>query len=134
MAPFVVSAANGCFDGTLDVPQHLPAHVTDGSAEGKNGIRGRKIVDCLEIILVKVAVRLKTTALQNRIQDTDGSCTFELELLSGFIIIHQERTVNDGESVTTVVVPIRIHQLARQIGNLLAESFVLDTVFSGKHF
>ena len=29
---------------------------------------------------------------------------------------------------------LRIHQLARQIGNLLAESFVLDTVFSGKHF
>ena len=91
-------------------------------------------MDGSKIVLVEPPGRLKPTALQNRIQDTDGSCTFELELLSGFIIIHQKRTVNDGENVTTVVVPIRIHQLARQIGNLLAESFVLDTVFSGKHF
>ena len=91
-------------------------------------------MDGSKIVPVEPPGRLKPTALQNRIQDTDGSCTFELELLSGFIIIHQKRTVNDGENVTTVVVPIRIHQLARQIGNLLAESFVLDTVFSGKHF
>ena len=91
-------------------------------------------MDGSKIVPVEPPGRLKPTALQNRIQDTDGSCTFELELLSGFIIIHQKRTVNDGENVTTVVVPIRIHQLARQIGNLLAESFVLDTVFSSKHF
>ena len=91
-------------------------------------------MDGSKIAFIKPPGRLKPTAFQQRVGDADGGCTFELELLSGFIIIHQKRTVNDGENVTTVVVPIRIHQLARQIGNLLAESFVLDTVFSGKHF
>ena len=33
---------------------------------------------------------------------SDGSGTFELELLSGFIIIHQERTVNDVENVIAI--------------------------------
>ena len=81
-----------------------------------------------------MTVRLQTAAFQNRIQDTDGSGTFELELLSGFIIIHQERTVNDVENVIAIVVPIGIHQLARQIGNLLAEPFMVNAVLSGKHF
>ena len=52
-------------------------------------------MDGSKIVPVEPPGRLKPTALQNRIQDTDGSCTFELELLSGFIIIHQKRTVND---------------------------------------
>ena len=34
----------------------------------------------------------------------------------------------------TIVVPIGIHQLARQIGNLLAEPFMVNAVLSGNHF
>ena len=78
--------------------------------------------------------RLEAAAFENSIGDTDCGGTFELELLSGFIIIHQERTVNDVENVTAVVIPIGIHQLAANIRNLLAEVFVVDTVLSGKHF
>ena len=81
-----------------------------------------------------MSFRLKTASFQNRIQDTDGSGTFELELLSGFIIIHQERAVNDVENVTAVVIPIGIHQLAANVRDLLGDSFMPDTVFSGKHF
>ena len=81
-----------------------------------------------------MTVRLKAAAFQNRIQDADCGGRFELELLSGFIIIHQERTVNDVENVTAVVVPVGIHQLASKVGNLLAESLVGNTVLSGKHF
>ena len=77
---------------------------------------------------------LKAAAFENSVGDTDCGGTFELELLSGFIIIHQERTVNDVENVTAVVIPIGIHQLAANIRDLLAEVFVMDTVFSGKHF
>ena len=72
MAPFVVSAANGCFNGALDVSQHLPAHVADGCAEGVNTIRGGEIVDRLKIVLVEPPGRLKTTAFQQRVGDTDG--------------------------------------------------------------
>ena len=78
--------------------------------------------------------RLKAAAFKDSIGDTDCGGTFELELLSGFIIIHQERTVNDVENVTAVVVPIGIHQLARQVRNLLGKPFMLNTVLSGNHF
>ena len=81
-----------------------------------------------------MSFRLKTASFKDSIGDADCSCTFELELLSGFIIIHQERTVNDVENVTAVVVPVGIHQLASKVGNLLAESLVGNTVLSGKHF
>lgn len=78
--------------------------------------------------------RLKAAAFENSIGDADCGGTFELELQSGFIIIHQERTVNDVENVTAVVVSVGIHQLASKVGNLLAESLVGNTVLSGKHF
>ena len=81
-----------------------------------------------------MTVRLKAAAFQNRIQDADCGGRFELELLSGFIIIYQERTVNDVENVAAVVVPIGIHQLARQVRNLLAEPFIVNAVLSGNHF
>ena len=78
--------------------------------------------------------RLKAAAFKDSIGDTDCGGTFELELLSGFIIIHQERAVNDVENVTAVVIPVGIHQLAANIRDLLGDSFMPDTVFSGKHF
>ena len=81
-----------------------------------------------------MTVRLKAAAFQNRIQDADCGGRFELELLSGFIIIYQERTVNDVENVAAVVVQIGIHQLARQVRNLLAEPFMVNAVLSGNHF
>ena len=81
-----------------------------------------------------MTVRLKAAAFQNRIQDADCGGRFELELLSGFIIIHQERAVNDVENVTAVVIPIGIRQLAANVRDLLGDSFMPDTVFSGKHF
>ena len=81
-----------------------------------------------------MTVRLQTAAFQNRVQDTDGSGTFELELPSGFIIIHQERTVNDGEDVCAVVVPVGFCQLSGNVRNLLAEPFMVNAVFLRQHF
>ena len=42
--------------------------------------------------------RLKAAAFENSIGDADCGGRFELELLSGFIIPHQERAVNDVEN------------------------------------
>ena len=78
--------------------------------------------------------RLKAAAFENSIGDADCGGRFELELLSGFIIPHQERAVNDVENVTAVVIPIGIHQPAADVRDLLAEIFLLNTVLSGKHF
>ncbi|MCC2142557.1 hypothetical protein LKD39_09530 [Faecalibacterium longum CLA-AA-H243] len=134
MAPFCIAAANGSFHGALDVPQHLPAHVADGCAEGVDTIRGGEIVDCLKIVLVEPPGRLKATAFQQRVGDTDGGGAFELHLHSGFIIIHQKRTVNDGENVTTVVVPVICHQFPGNIRKLLADTLPADAVGLAQHF
>ena len=91
-------------------------------------------MDSSEIILVEPARRLKAAAFQQRVGDADGGGGLELHLHPGFIIIHQERAVNDVENVTAVVIPIGIHQLAANVRNLLGDSFMPDTVFSGKHF
>ena len=88
----------------------------------------------MKIIPVKVTVRLKAAAFKDGVGDADGGGTFELEFLSGFIIPHQERAVNDVENVTAVVIPIGIYQLAADVRNLLTKIFVLDTVLSDKHF
>nr|WP_182400597.1 hypothetical protein [Faecalibacterium prausnitzii] len=133
MAPFCIAAANGCFYGALDVAQHLPAHVADGCAEGVNTIRGGEIVDRLKIVLVEPPGRLKTTAFQQRVGDTDGGSGLELHLHTGFIIIHQKRTVNDGENVTTVVVPVICHQFPGNIRKLLADTLSADAVGLAQH-
>ncbi|MBT9707216.1 hypothetical protein GPK62_07595 [Faecalibacterium prausnitzii] len=134
LAPFCIAAANGCFYGTLDVPQHLPAHVADGCAEGKDGIRGGEVVDRLKIVLVEPPGRLKPTAFQQRVGDADGGGAFELHLHPGIIIIHQQRTVNDGTNVSAVVVPVICHQFPGNIGKLLADTLSADTVGLVQHF
>ena len=133
LAPFIVSAANGCFYGALDVPQHLPAHVADGCAEDVDTIRGREIVDCLKIVLVEPPGRLKAAAFQQRVGDTHCCCAFELHLHSGFIIIHQQRAVNDGADVSAVVVPVICHQFPGNIRKLLADTLSADAVGLAQH-
>ncbi|MDU8656432.1 hypothetical protein ACSOV5_05655 [Faecalibacterium prausnitzii] len=91
-------------------------------------------MDGSKIFLVEPPCRFKPTAFQQRIGDADGGSGLELHLHPGFIIIHQQRTVNDVENVAAVVVPIGIHQLARQVRNLLAEPFMVNAVLSGNHF
>ncbi|MEQ2458957.1 hypothetical protein AAAT28_07240 [Faecalibacterium duncaniae] len=134
MAPFCIAAANGCFNGAFDVSQHLPAHVADGCAEGVDTIRGREIVDCLKIVLVEPPGRLKPAAFQQRVGDADCSSAFELYLHPGIIIIHQERPVNDGTDIATIVVPVIRHQLPGNIRKLLADTLSADAVGGGEHF
>ncbi|MGY1574765.1 hypothetical protein ACW4V3_11660 [Faecalibacterium duncaniae] len=133
LAPFIVSAANGCFYGALDVPQHLPAHVADGCAEGVDTIRGGKIVDCLKIVLVEPPGGLESTAFQQRVGDADSGSRLELHLHPGFIIIHQQRTVNDGTDVLAVVVPVIRHQFSGNIRKLLADTLSADAVGLAQH-
>ncbi|MSC47163.1 hypothetical protein [Faecalibacterium prausnitzii] len=132
MAPFCIAAANGCFYGALDVPQHLPAHVADCCAEGKDGIRGGEVVDRLKIVLIEPPGRLKAAAFQQRVGDADCSSAFELHLHPGFIIIHQERPVNDGTDVLAVVVPVISDQLSGNIRKLLTDPFMADAVCSSQ--
>ena len=40
LTPFYVAAANGRFDGALDVSQHIPTAIADRSTQCIDGIRG----------------------------------------------------------------------------------------------
>ncbi|WP_371287787.1 hypothetical protein [Faecalibacterium sp.] len=78
--------------------------------------------------------RLKAAAFENSIGDADCGGRFKLELLSGFIIIHQERAVNDGADVPAVVVPVIRHQFPGNIGKLLAYTLSADAIGLVQHF
>ncbi|MBS4922512.1 MAG: hypothetical protein KHZ84_11630 [Faecalibacterium prausnitzii] len=134
LAPFIVSAADGRFDCPLDGAQDFAADVADCGTECVDSVRGRKIVDGLKTVFVKIAIRFKSTAFQQRVGDADGGGRLELHLHPGFIIIHQERTVNDGTNVAAVVVPVIRHQFPGNIGKLLAYTLSADAVGGGEHF
>uniref|UniRef100_UPI0040267A59 hypothetical protein n=1 Tax=Faecalibacterium prausnitzii TaxID=853 RepID=UPI0040267A59 len=50
------------------------------------------------------------------------------------IIIHQQRTVNDGADVPAVVVPVICHQFPGNIRKLLADTLSADAIGGGEHF
>lgn len=133
MAPFKILAAGVGLDGALDLPQHLPAHVADRRTQRKDGIRGGEVADSVEIRLVKPACGLAAAAFQQRIGDADGGGGLELHLHSGFIILHQQRTVQDGTDVLPVVVPVAVHQPAGKAGQQLGEGAFGQVILPGKH-
>ena len=78
LAPFIVSAADGRFDCPLDGAQDFAADVADCGTECVDSVRGRKIVDGLKTVFVKIAIRLKSTAFQQRVGDANGGGRLEL--------------------------------------------------------
>ena len=128
LAPFIVSAADGRFDCPLHGAQDFAADVADCGTECVDGIQGGKIVDSLKTVFVKVALRFKSAPFQQRVSDANCGGRLELHFQPGTIIVHQERTVNDGADILAVVVPIICNQFPGNIGKLLADPFMADAV------
>ena len=134
MAPFYVTTANGRLYSSFDAAQQLTAALADCGAQCIHSGRSGKGEDRLKIVPVKMTFRLKAAAFENSIGDADCGGRFKLELLSGFIIIHQERAVNDGADVPAVVVPVIRHQFPGNIGKLLAYTLSADAIGLVQHF
>ena len=128
LAPFIVSAADGRFDCPRYGAQDFAADVADCGTECVDSVRGGKIVDSLKTVFVKIAIRFKSAPFQQRVSDADCGGRLELHFQPGTIIVHQERTVNDGADIFTVVVPIICDQLSGNIGKLLTDPFMADAV------
>ena len=128
LAPFIVSAADGRFDCPLYGAQDFAADVADCCAEGIDGVRGGKIVYSLKTVFVKIAIRFKSAPLQQRVSNANRGGGLELHFQPGTIIVHQERTVNDGADILAVVVPIVCDQLPGNVGKLLTDPFMADAV------
>lgn len=93
-------------DGHFNLPQNLLVNIADRSTEGSNGLRGVKIKDTQEILMIKVGSRLHTAARHQRIGDAHGSGISELHPYVELIIFLQERIVNDGEDVSLMLIPV----------------------------
>ena len=91
-------------------------------------------MDGSEVVLVEPPGRLKAAAFQKRVGDADSGSGLELHLHPGFIIIHQQRAVNDGADVAAVVVPVVCHQFSGNIRKLLADTLSADALGGGEHF
>ena len=53
---------------------------------------------------------------------------------SSAVFVYQERAVNDGTDVSTVVVPVICHQFPGNIGKLLADTLSADAIGLTQHF
>ncbi|MFQ7762732.1 MAG: hypothetical protein ACLRHM_11370 [Faecalibacterium sp.] len=91
-------------------------------------------MDGLEVVPVEPPGRLKATAFQQRVGDADSGGRLELHLHPGFIIIHQQRAVNGGTDVSTVVVPVISDQSPGNIRKLLAYTLSADAIGLVQHF
>ena len=134
MTPFYVAASNGGLDGALDISQNIAAAIADRRAERVHGSRCRKIVDRLEILLIKRIYGFKSASFQQHIGDAHDCRGFELHLSCGLIIAHKIGAVKDADNIVVVVFPVEIDQFPGSVCKLLLENFVLDAILGSKHF
>ena len=115
------------------MPQHLAAAVADRGAQHPHGCRGIEGINRREIVPVKPAVRFNAAPGQQQVGDAGGPSRLELHLDAKIIIPFQKRSVNDVEDIPAVVVPVIIHQPARQVRKLLGKVRVADAVSFFEH-
>ena len=111
-SPFFDGLALRVSDGNANLPQDLLVDLADRCSQRPDGSRGIEIEDCHEILMVKVAFRLQSTAGHQGVGDADGGGCLKLHSDVILIIFLQKGTVNDIEKVLLMLRPIFIRQRA----------------------
>ena len=72
--------------------------------------------------------RVLATAGQEGVEDAGFGCSLELNLLTVFIILFQERTVNVAADIVLVISPILLGQLSGNALQLIADAAFLGSI------
>ena len=96
--------------------------LADRRAEGGHRIGGIPVEDAQKILVLKILLRLHAASGQEGVGDADGCGVSESRSDVELIIFLQKGTVNDGEDVRAVLVPVFICKLRGHMLKLVAKS------------
>ena len=120
-------------DGDADLPQHLLIHLADRCAQRPNRGRGIEIENRHEVLMLEVLFRIQPTTGHQGVGDADGGGRLKLDFDVEFIVLLQERTVNDVVEVLLMLVPILTRQLSGHINKLLGKIVTSNAVVALQH-
>lgn len=120
-------------DGDADLPQHLLVHLADRRSQRPNRGRGIEIENRHEVLMLEILVCIQSAAGHQGVGDADGGGGLKLDFDVEFIVLLQERTVNDVAEVLLMLVPILTRQLSGHIGELLGKIVTGNTVVALQH-
>lgn len=120
-------------DGDADLPQHLLVHLADRRSQRADGGRGVEIENRHEVLMLEILVCIQSAAGHQGVGDADGGGGLKLDFDVEFIVLLQERTVNDIAEVLLMLVPILTRQLSGHIGELLGEIVTGNAVVALQH-
>ncbi|MCI6935094.1 MAG: hypothetical protein MR762_00330 [Clostridiales bacterium] len=132
-APFRELFALIVLDGDADLPQHLLVHLADRRSQRPNRGRGIEIENRHEVLMLEILVCIQSAAGHQGVGDADGGGGLKLDFDVEFIVLLQERTVNDVAEVLLMLVPILTRQLSGHIGELLGKIVTGNTVVALQH-
>ena len=93
-------------DGDTDLPQHLLVDLADRRSQRPNRGRGIEIENRHEVLMLEILVCIQPTAGHQGVGDADGGGGLKLDFDVEFIVLLQERTVNDAKNLLTVILPV----------------------------
>lgn len=120
-------------DGDTDLPQHLLVDLADRRSQRPNRGRGIEIENRHEVLMLEILACIQPTAGHQGVGDADGGGGLKLDFDVEFIVLLQERTVNDITEVLLMLVPILTRQFSGHIGELLGKIVTGNTVVALQH-
>lgn len=120
-------------DGDADLPQHLLIHLADRCSQRPDRGGGIEIENRREVLRLEMLFHFQPTAGHQGVGNADSGGGLKMDFDVEFIILLQERTVNDIAEVPLMLVPIRAGQLSGHIGKLLCQIVPGNAVVALQH-